>query len=30
MQTIPIEQFADMVMKSNKGYRKKELVKTLK
>lgn len=29
MQPISIEVFASMVMKNNKGYRKKELVKTL-
>ena len=29
MQPISVEKFADMVMKNNKGYHKKELVKTL-
>ena len=29
MQPISVEAFASMVMKNNKGYRKKELVKTL-
>ena len=28
MQPISVEAFASMVMKNNKGYRKKELVKT--
>ena len=30
MQPISVEKFADMVMKNNKGYHKKELVKTLR
>ena len=30
MQPISVEAFASMVMKNNKGYRKKELVKMLK
>lgn len=30
MQPISVEKFADMVMKTNKGYRKKELVKALR
>lgn len=29
MQPISIDKFADIVMKNNKGYRKKELVQTL-
>ena len=29
MQRISVEAFASMVMKNNKGYQKKELVKTL-
>lgn len=29
MQPISVEAFASMVMKNNKGYRKKELVKML-
>ena len=29
MQPISVEKFADMVMKNNKGYHKKELVKTI-
>ena len=29
MQPISVEAFASMVMKNNKGYRKKELIKTL-
>lgn len=30
MQPISVEKCADMVMKNNKGYHKKELVKTLR
>lgn len=30
MQSISIEKFADMVMKNNKGYHKKELINALK
>ena len=30
MQPISVEKFADMVMKNNNGYHKKELVKTLR
>lgn len=30
MQPISVEKFADMVMKNNKRYHKKELVKTLR
>ncbi len=29
MNPISVEEFADMVMKNNKGYKRKELVETL-